>query len=385
MPGREAACAVAPRRAERARGPRATPAPRPETPAPSDDAGRRRRQPRRPTRRSSRSPDDLDRRRRSAPYATWPGRIGPREATGPAYDRAAGWVAGELARLGYDVERQRVDVPAGESWGVRVAGRTLGQRGRHAARASTRPSRTWSSARTSTPCRRRPARRTTPRESGCCSRWPRRPSVRRTRLPMVFVAFGAEEPRGPTDDDHHYGSRHYVDRLGARGSGAAVRGMVSLDRVGVGDRVPVGSAGDTDPVQRALLAAARRAGVADRRRGPGSAAATTGRSSGPGCRARASARRRTPATTRRATCRPSCRRPSSSGSAGSSPRGWPRAEERSRPARRTRAALRRRSRKAAAAAPESGAASPSAPIVAGHQRDAVDPRPARRLAAAAGP
>ena len=37
-------------------------------------------------------------------------------------------------------------------------------------------------------------------------------SVRRTRLPTVFVAFGAEEPRGPTDDDHHYGSRHYVDR-----------------------------------------------------------------------------------------------------------------------------------------------------------------------------
>jgi hypothetical protein len=37
--------------------------------------------------------------------------------------------------------------------------------------------------------------------------------------------------------------------------------MVALDRVGVGTRVPVGSAGAGDPVQRQLLAAARRAGV----------------------------------------------------------------------------------------------------------------------------
>ncbi|UUZ58883.1 hypothetical protein [Nocardioides sp. B-3] len=37
--------------------------------------------------------------------------------------------------------------------------------------------------------------------------------------------------------------------------------MISLDRVGVGARVPVGSANDTDPVQRQLLAAARRVGV----------------------------------------------------------------------------------------------------------------------------
>jgi hypothetical protein len=41
----------------------------------------------------------------------------------------------------------------------------------------------------------------------------------------------------------------------------ALRGMVSLDRVGVGATVPVGSAGASDPVQRALLAAGERAGV----------------------------------------------------------------------------------------------------------------------------
>jgi aminopeptidase YwaD len=44
---------------------------------------------------------------------------------------------------------------------------------------------------------------------------------RRTRLPVVLIAFGAEEPRGPTDDDHHYGSRAYVDRLAPGRAGAA--------------------------------------------------------------------------------------------------------------------------------------------------------------------
>jgi aminopeptidase YwaD len=38
--------------------------------------------------------------------------------------------------------------------------------------------------------------------------------------------------------------------------------MVSLDRVGVGETVPIGSANGSDPVQRSLLAAARRAGAA---------------------------------------------------------------------------------------------------------------------------
>ncbi len=85
---------------------------------------------------------------------------------------------------------------------------------------------------------------------------------RRTRLPVVLVAFGAEEPRGPTDADHHYGSRAYVARL-AGAERRAVRGMLSLDRVGVGRVVPVGSAtGGVDPARRAVLAAARRAGVA---------------------------------------------------------------------------------------------------------------------------
>jgi Zn-dependent M28 family amino/carboxypeptidase len=82
----------------------------------------------------------------------------------------------------------------------------------------------------------------------------------RTRLPVVLVAFGSEEPRGPTDADHHYGSRAYVDALSAAARGA-LRGMVALDRVGVGQVVPVGSVEAGDPLRAELESAARRAGV----------------------------------------------------------------------------------------------------------------------------
>ena len=94
------------------------------------------------------------------------GEIGPREATSPAYARApAGWPPASSGS-GYDVARQRVDVPAGKSWGVPVpAGRSVNVVA-HAARLRRRASRTWSSAPTSTPCRRRPAPRTTRRASG---------------------------------------------------------------------------------------------------------------------------------------------------------------------------------------------------------------------------
>ncbi|MFC7724472.1 M28 family metallopeptidase [Nocardioides sp. GCM10028917] len=188
------------------------------------------------------------------------GRIGPREATSPAYERAAGWVAGELTRLGYDVARQRVDVPAGESWGVSVpAGRSANVVATPPGFEPAEPHLVVGAHLDTVP--QAPGAEDNASGVGVLLAVAEAASVRSTRLPAVFVAFGAEEPRGPTDDDHHYGSRHYVDQLGPR-ERAAVRGMVSLDRVGVGDRVPVGSAGNTDPVQRALLAAARRAGAA---------------------------------------------------------------------------------------------------------------------------
>ncbi len=84
---------------------------------------------------------------------------------------------------------------------------------------------------------------------------------RRTRLPVVLVAFGSEEPRGQGDAHHHYGSRAYVAALSPV-QRRSLRGMISLDRVGVGAAVPVGSpADDLDRPTRRVLASARRAGV----------------------------------------------------------------------------------------------------------------------------
>jgi len=82
----------------------------------------------------------------------------------------------------------------------------------------------------------------------------------RTRLPVVLVAFGSEEPRGPGDDEHHFGSRAFVSRL-TPAERRALRGMVSLDRVGVGEVLPVSSARGPDSMRAELLAAARRADV----------------------------------------------------------------------------------------------------------------------------
>jgi Zn-dependent M28 family amino/carboxypeptidase len=83
-------------------------------------------------------------------------------------------------------------------------------------------------------------------------------AARRTRLPSCSwpSVRGAARRDGR---DHHYGSRTYVREL-PPGQREAVVGMLSLDRVGVGDVVPIGSAREgadraTDRVTRAAGAA----------------------------------------------------------------------------------------------------------------------------------
>jgi hypothetical protein len=203
--------------------------------------------------------DDLDSATAVRAVEHLAGSIGPREATSRSYVRAAGWVARSFRRLGYDVEHQRVDVPAGESWGVPVpAGRSTNVVATPAGFDPRAPHLVVGAHLDTVP--QAPGAEDNASGVGVLLAVAEAVSLRRTRLPVVFVAFGAEEPRGPSDDDHHYGSRRYVVEL-APAVRDAVRGMVSLDRVGVGERVPVGSAGDTDRVQTRLLAAARRAGV----------------------------------------------------------------------------------------------------------------------------
>ena len=185
--------------------------------------------------------------------------LGPREATSTTYFRALTWLEQRLRSAGYQTRRQALQVPAGVSWGVPV-------------RAGT----TWNLIATKPGFNPAAPHRivgahldTVPQAPGAednasgiavllgTAQVHQRPST-------VFVAFGAEEPRGDGDNRHHYGSRAYVASL-PPAQRRALRGMVSLDRVGVGSVVPICSAAAEDPTLRnELRAAATRVRVESR-------------------------------------------------------------------------------------------------------------------------
>lgn len=205
------------------------------------------------------SPDDVRVATAVAAVEHLAGTVGPRPGTSPAYRRAARWVAGRFRDLDWSVEQQRFPTPAGVSWGIPVRGGP--STNVVATRGDLRPGRPWLlvGAHLDT-VPQAPGAEDNASGIGVLLAVAEALVERRTRLPVVLVAFGSEEPRGPSDDEHHYGSRAYVAGLAAR-ERQSLRGMVSLDRVGVGSVLPVGSAGAGDPVQRELLAAAERAGV----------------------------------------------------------------------------------------------------------------------------
>jgi hypothetical protein len=187
------------------------------------------------------------------------GVIGPRPGTSPAFHRSAGWVERRLRGLGWQVERQPFRTPAGVSWGVPVpAGRSVNV---VATRGDVVPGEPWLvvGAHLDT-VPQAPGAEDNASGIGVLLAVAESTAGRRTRLPVVLVAFGSEEPRGPSDDDHHYGSRAYVAGLiGAERR--TLHGMVSLDRVGVGEVVPVGSAAAPDALHAQVVRAARRVGV----------------------------------------------------------------------------------------------------------------------------
>ncbi len=192
------------------------------------------------------------------------GEIGPRPGTSRAYHRAADWVEARLTKLGWQVRQQSFRAPAGFS----VAGPTEGlpvRAGRSANVIATRgdvvPGEPWLAVGAhldTVPTS--PGAEDNGSGVGALLAVAEAVAGRRTRLPVVLIAFGAEEPRGEGDAHHHYGSRAYVASL-TPAERRTLRGMVSMDRVGVGDAVPVSSVAEPDPLRAELLGAAERVGV----------------------------------------------------------------------------------------------------------------------------
>ena len=190
-----------------------------------------------------------------ADVRTLAGRIGPRLATSRAYRRAARLVAQRFRELGYDVTTQSFPVPSGDSWGVPVdAGRSSNVVATPADFDRTEPHLIIGAHLDTVAVA--PGAEDNASGVAVVLELARLAGLEGTRLPTVFVAFGAEEPVGSGDDLHHFGSRHYVREMGR---GTALRAMVSLDRVGVGAVVPV-CTGPLSPasVQNRLLRLADR-------------------------------------------------------------------------------------------------------------------------------
>lgn len=186
------------------------------------------------------------------------GRIGTRPGTSPAYFRAVDWVEARFADYGWDVRRQWFHAPAGFSWNAEVpAGRSVNL---VATRGDVRPGRPWVlvGAHLDT-VPEAPGAEDNASGIGVLLTIAEAIAERRTRLPVVLVAFGAEEPRGDPDD-HHFGSRAFVAEM-TPAERRSLRGMVSMDRVGVGAVLPIKSVAEPSPLRAELAAAAESAGV----------------------------------------------------------------------------------------------------------------------------
>jgi len=190
--------------------------------------------------------------------------IGPREATSAAFARAADLVATTFDDAGYDVRRDRFRVPRGVSWGVPVpAGRSLNVVATPTGFQPDQPHVLVGAHLDTVP--QAPGAEDNASGVGVLLELARMAADEPPRLPAVFVAFGAEEPRGPGDDLHHFGSQHYVREMSSAQS-RALQAMVSLDRVGTGRRVPVCTGGlSPRGVQGDLLADAERLDIPTRR------------------------------------------------------------------------------------------------------------------------
>ena len=201
---------------------------------------------------------------RGRPCSTWPAGSGPGTAPARRSREAVDWVAGELGGSATGSGGSRSMSRAASRGASRCRpGRSINVVA-DAARTRPEPPRTWSSAPTSTPCRRRRARRTTPPASACC--WPS-PRPPRRRDPAAGRVRGVRR-RGAARPDRRRPPLRLAGlrrRAGARrAAGAARDGLARPGRASAASCRSAPAAGADPPA--ASSARRRRA-----RRGPGAA------------------------------------------------------------------------------------------------------------------
>jgi hypothetical protein len=190
--------------------------------------------------------------------------IGPREATSRNFAKAAAFVERRFERLGYDVRRTKVRVPAGNSWGTPVRrGTSVNVIAEAQDFDASEPHVVIAAHLDTVPVA--PGAEDNASGIAVLLQLAAMVSQQPAGLPVQFIAFGAEEPRGSGDALHHFGSRQHVATL-SRSQRRAIQAMVALDRVGVrASYVPVCTANsEGDRVRNALRAAARRADIPTR-------------------------------------------------------------------------------------------------------------------------
>jgi hypothetical protein len=190
--------------------------------------------------------------------------IGPREATSDNYAEAAEFVHARFERLGYHVRRTKVPVPSGNSWGTPVRrGTSLNVIAEPKDFDPKEPHVVIGAHLDTVPVA--PGAEDNASGVAVMLQLAAMVSQQPAALPVQFIAFGAEEPRGSGDALHHFGSRRHVADL-SRSERRAVQAMVSLDRVGVrAGYVPICTATERGTRLRdAMRAAARRDDIATR-------------------------------------------------------------------------------------------------------------------------
>jgi hypothetical protein len=190
--------------------------------------------------------------------------IGPREATSRNFAEAAAFAERRFERLGYDVRRTKVRVPAGNSWGTPVRrGTSVNVIAEPKNFDDSEPHVVIAAHLDTVPVA--PGAEDNASGIAVMLQLAAMVSQQPAGLPVQFIAFGAEEPRGSGDALHHFGSRQHVATL-SRSQRRAVQAMVALDRVGVrASYVPVCTANsEGNRVRDALRAAARRADIPTR-------------------------------------------------------------------------------------------------------------------------